>query len=341
MKSTIKEVAHLAGVSIATVSYVLNGTKKVRAETEQKVLDAVTKLNYHVNPLARNLRKGESKLIGFVVSDLSNNFFQEIALGLETQLTKEGYRLIIMNSKEQKETEIENVKNLIAGAADALIIAPTTGDCSYLRFLLDNNPIPVTFVDRRPEGFESDVVLATNEQGAYDAVKALTDKGHTNIAFFGSRQDSTMIERLDGYKKALKEAGISFNANYIRFGTHDSVSQRSLRHGVMYHHALDVLSNYDITAIFSGNNLATLGVFSYIKEANIPVPKEVSFITFDDSSWLTMTTPALSAVAQNPEKMGRVAAKLVLERLAEPQAAEKKSFQIVRISTQLILRDSI
>lgn len=341
MKSTIKEVAHLAGVSIATVSYVLNGTKKVRPETEQKVLDAVTKLNYHVNPLARNLRKGESKLIGFVVSDLSNNFFQEIALGLETQLSKDGYRLIIMNSKEQKETEIENVKNLIAGAADALVIAPTTSDCSYLRFLLEGNPIPVAFVDRRPEGFESDVVLATNEQGAYDAVKALTDKGHTNIAFFGSRQDSTMIERLDGYKKALDEAGVSFNANLIRFGTHDSVSQRSLRHGVMYHHALDVLTNYDITAIFSGNNLATLGVFSYIKEANIQVPKDLSFITFDDSSWLTMTTPTLSAVAQNPEKMGRVAGKLILERLGEPQSAEKKTFQIVRISTQLILRGSV
>ena len=341
MKSSIKEVAHLAGVSIATVSYVLNGTKKVRPETEQRVLDAVSKLNYHVNPLARNLRKGESKLIGFVVSDLSNNFFQEIALGLETQLTKEGYRLIIMNSKEQKETEIENVKNLIAGAADALIIAPTTADCSYLRFVLDNTPIPVTFVDRRPEGFESDVVLATNVQGAYEAVKALTDKGHTNIAFFGSRQDSTMVERLDGYKRALEEAGISINANLIRFGNHDSVSQRSLRHGVMYHHALDVFTNYDITAIFSGNNLATLGVFSYIKEANIQVPKDVSFITFDDSSWLTMTTPTLSAVAQNPEKMGRVAAKLILERLAEPSTAEKKSFQIVRISTQLILRGSI
>ena len=341
MKSTIKEVAHLAGVSIATVSYVLNGTKKVRAETEQNVLDAVTKLNYHVNPLARNLRKGESKLIGFVVNDLFNNFFHEIAVGLENQLTKEGYRLIIMNSKEQKETEIENVKNLIAGAADALVIAPTSGDCSYLRFLLEGNPIPVTFVDRRPEGFESDVVLATNEKGAYDAVKALTEKGHTNIAFFGSRQDSTMIERLDGYKKALEEAGVSINANYIRFGTHDSVSQRSLRHGVMYHQAMELLTNHDVTAIFSGNNLATLGVFSYIKEANIQVPKDISFITFDDSSWLTMTTPALSAVAQNPEKMGRVAAKLVLERLAEPQTTEKKSFQIVRISTQLIIRGSV
>ena len=150
-----------------------------------------------------------------------------------------------------------------------------------------------------------------------------------------------MLERLDGYKKALEEAGISLNANFIRFGSYDSITQRALRHGVIYHQAMELLTNYDITAIFSGNNLATLGVYSYIKEANIQVPKDVSFITFDDSSWLTMTTPTLSAVAQNPEKMGHVAANLILERLSEPQNGEKKTFQIVRISTQLILRGSI
>ena len=341
MKSSIKEVAHLAGVSIATVSYVLNGTKKLRPETEQKVLDAVRKLNYHVNPLARNLRKGESKLVGFVVSDFSNYFFQDIALGLENQLAKDGYRLILMDSKEQKEVEMENVKNLIAGAVDALVIAPTTEDCSYLRFMLSNNPIPVAFVDRRPVGFESDVVLATNEQGTYDAVKVLTDKGHKNIAFLGSRMDSTMEERLHGYKKALEDADISINANYIRFGNHESVSQRSLRHGVMYHHTFDLISNHNITAIFSANNLATVGVFSCIKETNLKVPQDIAFITFDDSFWLTMTTPAIAAIAQNPEEMGRVAGRLILERLGDTQENSEYSFQEIRISTQFILRGSI
>jgi len=341
MKSSIKEVAHLAGVSIATVSYVLNGTKKVRPETEQKVLDAVKKLNYHVNPLARNLRKGESKLVGFVVSDLSNSFFQDIALGLETQLAKEGYRFILMDSKEQKETEIENIKNLIAGAVDALVIAPTSEDCSYLQFLLSNNPIPVTFIDRRPEGYDTDVVLATNEQGSYDAVKVLTDRGHTQIAFLGSRNDSTMKERLNGYRRALIDAGISINANYIRFGNHESVSQRSLRHGVMYHHTFDLISNYNITAIFSGNNLATVGVFSCIKETNLKVPQDIAFITFDDSFWLTMTTPAIAAIAQNPEEMGRVAGKLVLDRLLANKQHLENAFQEVRIPTQFILRGSV
>ncbi len=340
MKSSIKEVAHLAQVSIATVSYVLNGTKKVRPETEKRVLDAVKKLHYQVNPLARNLRKGESKVIGFVVSDFSNFFFQEMAAGLERHLAKSGYRLFLVDSKEEKETEIENVKNLIAGAVDALVIAPTTEDCSYLALLLANNPIPVAFVDRRPEGFESDLVLSTNEQGAYDAVKALTDRGHSNIAFMGSRRDSTMLERLHGYTRALEDAQIMVNANYIRFGNHESVSQRSLRHGVMFHHTFDLLSNHNVTAIFSGNNMATVGVFSCIRETNLKVPEDLAFITFDDSFWLTMTSPTVSAVAQNPEEMGKVAGNLVIERLGS-NPDEPYSFQEIRIATQLLVRGSI
>jgi len=340
VKSSIKEVAHLAQVSIATVSYVLNGTKRVRPETERRVMDAVRKLNYQVNPLARNLRKGESKLIGFVVSDFGNYFFQEIAMGLEAQLAAAGYSLILIDSKEQKEIEIENVKNLIAQAVDALVIAPTTEDCSYLSLLLANHPIPAVLIDRRPEGFVSDLILATNEQGAYEAVKALTDRGHRNIAFMGEKRDSTMLERLQGYTRALEEAQIPINANYIRFGSHSSGSQRILKHGAMYHHTFDLLSNHNITAIFSGNNMGTIGIFSCIKETNLKVPEDLAFITFDDEFWLTMTSPAITAVAQNPDEMGKVAGNLVLERLRK-NPDEEYSYQEIRISTHLIIRGSI
>ncbi len=340
VKSSIKEVAHLAQVSIATVSYVLNGTKRVKPETEKRVMDAVRKLNYQVNPLARNLRKGESKLIGFVMSDFANYFFQDIAMGLERQLASAGYRLVLIDSKEQKETEIENVKNMIAQAVDGLVIAPTTEDCSYLSLMMANNPIPIVFLDRKPDGFESDIVLASNEQGSYEAVKALTDRGHTKIAFMGSRRDSTMLERLHGYTRALEDAQIPINANYIRFGNHESTSQRALKHGVMYHHTFDLLSNHDITAIFSGNNIATVGVFSCIRDSNLKVPEDLAFITFDDSFWLTMTTPAIAAVAQNPDEMGKVAGNLIIERLrARPD--EEYAYQEIRIATRLIIRGSI
>lgn len=340
MKSSIKEVAHLAGVSVATVSYVLNGTKRVRPETEKRVMDAVQKLNYQVNPLARNFRKGESKLVGFVVCDLSNYFFQDIYLGVEKRLAQYGYRAILIDSKEDKNIEMENVQNLLASSVDALIIAPTTEDCSYLKLMLTNNPIPVVFVDRKPTGFESDIVLSTNEQGGYEATQYLISKGHQHIAFIGSRYDSTMAERSEGYKRAIRESGLAINANYIRYGDSISVSQRDLRHGSIYKHTLDLITHYPITAIFSGNNLATVGSFSCLMERNIKIPNEIAFITFDDSFWLTLTKPNLSAIAQNPDQIGDIAGKMVYERLTDAHKSINRPYQMVRIPTQLIARNS-
>lgn len=340
MKSSIKEVAHLAGVSVATVSYVLNGTKHVRPETEKRVMDAVKKLNYQINPLARNFRKGESKLIGFVVCDLSNYFFQDVALGLEKRLARYGYRPILIDSKESKNIEMENVRNLLASSVDGFIIAPTTEDCSYLKLMLANHPIPVAFVDRKPLGFESDLVLSENEEGAYQAVKFLISKGHREIGFVGSRLDSTMGERAEGYRKALREAGISVNANLIRFGDNLSLSQKELRHGTIYRHTLDLIEHHHITALLSGNNLATAGAFSYIMESKISVPDELAFITFDDSFWLTMTTPSLSAVAQDPDMIGDIAGKMIYERLMDNRNDVERPYQMVRVSTQMIIRGS-
>lgn len=340
MKSSIKEVAHLAGVSIATVSNVLNHTKHVRPETEEKVMDAVRKLNYQINPLARNFRTGRSKIIGFVVCDLSNYFFQDVALGLEQSLAKYGYRPILIDSKEDKTIEIENVRNLLASSVDGLIIAPTTEDCSYLKLLLANHPIPVVFVDRKPTGFESDLVMSTNEEGAYEAVNHLIAKGHTEIAFVGSRRDTTMGERLDGYRKALTDAGIAVNANYIRLGDKISVNQKELRHGAIYRHTMDLITRFNITAIMSGNNLATVGAFSCLRETNIKVPEDIAFVTFDDSFWLTMTTPNLSAVAQNPDEIGNIAGKLICERLTDAQSRGDRPNQLIRVPTQLIIRGS-
>ncbi len=340
MKATIKEVARLANVSVATVSNVLNQTKRVSPETVKRVEDAVKKLNYQINPLARNFRKGESKLIGFVVCDLSNYFFQDIALGLEKRLSRYGYRPILIDSKENKLTEIENVRNLLAGSIDAFIIAPTTEDCSYLKLMLEQNPVPVVFVDRKPVGYESDLVLSSNEQGGYDAVMHLISRGHKDIAFIGSRFDSTMVERAAGYKRALVESGIPVNANYIRYGEGLSLPHKELRYGSIYQHTLDLVTNYPVTALFVGNNMATIGAYSCLKEHKIRVPEDLAFITFDDSFWLTLTTPAISAIAQQPEKIGDLAGKMVYQRLCDVKNKVNRESQLVRIDTMLVARTS-
>ncbi len=339
MKATIKEVARLANVSVATVSNVLNQTKRVSPETVKRVEDAVKKLNYQINPLARNFRKGESKLIGFVVCDLSNYFFQDIALGLEKRLSRYGYRPILIDSKENKLTEIENVRNLLAGSIDAFIIAPTTEDCSYLKLMLEQNPVPVVFVDRKPVGYESDLVLSSNEQGGYDAVMHLISRGHKDIAFIGSRFDSTMVERSAGYKRALVESGIPVNANYIRYGEGLSLPHKELRYGtsISTHWTSSPISCH---CPFCRNNMATIGAYSCLKEHKIRVPEDLAFITFDDSFWLTLTTPAISAIAQQPEKIGDLAGKMVYQRLCDVKNKVNRESQLVRIDTMLVARTS-
>lgn len=340
MKATIKEVARLANVSVATVSNVLNQTKRVAPETAKRVEEAVKKLNYQINPLARNFRKGESKLIGFVVCDLSNYFFQDIALGLEKRLSRYGYRPILIDSKEDKLTEIENVRNLLAGSIDALVIAPSTEDCSYLNLMLEQNPVPVVFVDRKPLGYESDLVLSSNEQGAYDAVMHLISKGHTQIAFIGSRYDSTMVERAAGYKRALVEAGLPVNANYIRYGEGLALPYKELRYGSIYQHTLDLVTNYPVTALFVGNNMATIGAYACLTERKIRIPEDLAFITFDDSFWLTLTNPTISAVAQQPEMIGDIAGKMIYQRLLDVKSKVDREPQLVRVDTMLVARAS-
>ena len=342
MKTSIKEVAKLAGVSVATVSHVLNDTKPVRTETRKRVVDAVSKLNYQVNPMARNLRKGESKMVGFVVANLTNYYYHEISRGLEERLLKDGYRPVLIDSKEEKSIEIENVKDMLASSVDALVIAPTTEDCSYLNFLLQGRKkrIPIIFVDRKPTGYDSDLIMATNEHGAYEGVMHLLAKGHRQIAFFGSRFDPTMNERLEGYKRALTEYDVPVNQNYIKLGSKISVTPKELRHGSCYRHARDLLETHpEVTAIFSGNNLATIGVYTCIREKNLRVPEDIAFMTFDDSFWLTMTTPSISAIAQDPEEFGRMAGDIIFDRLKQDPEAEQQHLHI-RVATKMILRES-
>ncbi len=339
MKASIKEVARLAGVSVATVSHVLNKTKNVRPETRTRVEQAVTKLNYQINPMARNLRRGETKTIGFVVANMANYYYLDIARGLEQRLLKSGYRPLLIDSQEEKHIEIENVKNLLASAVDGLVIAPTTEDFSYLKLLIGRRHLPVVFVDRRPTGFEGDLILATNEQGAYQAVKMLIAKGHREVAFIGSRYDSTMMERVIGYRRALTEAGIPVNTNYIKMGAKVSVSLNELRHGTSFSQTRELLELGSVTAIFSGNNLASIGVFTCLREMGVQVPQEVAFMTFDDDFWLTMTTPSISAVAQKPGEIGKVAGDIMIERLLK-QAERIEGYHNVRVSTRLILRES-
>jgi len=332
MGISIKNVAELAKVSTSTVSHVINKTRKVNIETEKKVLNAIKTLNYNVNPIARNLRSGNSKMIGYVVSNLSD-FFLDIGLIIEEELKTEGYQLIYINSAEDSDKEMVNISKLIMQSVDGLIIAPVTEDCNYMNDLIGDK-CPSIFLDRKPTNFIRDCVMSTNFQGAFQGTEILLKKGHKRIGFIGSKFDGTAYERVKGYQSALSKYGFDIDDNLVKYGKYTSKYLNDLKHSDCYKLAKELLEDKNVTALFCGNNIASIGVISYLKDMNINVPDDIDVVCFDDPFWLSLTYPSISVIDQDWEKIGRTVAKKILYRIKH----KDEPYINIEVPTKLILR---
>lgn len=335
MSASMKDVARLANVSTATVSHVINKTRNVSDRTRNKVLKAIKDLNYYVNPVARNLRSGSSKMIGYVVSNLANYFYTNIARSIDAVLSEHGYHLIYINSNEDPDMERDNIESLIMHNVDGLIIAPVGTDCSYMNEVVDNK-CPCVFFDRKPIGYERDCIMSTNFEGAFESTELLISRGHRSIAFIGSRLDETMHERLEGYKAALKKHKIPVLDDLIKSGSGRPYSLHELKKGDCYELTRELMAETEVTALFMGNALSAIGVLNYLKEHHYRIPEDVAIVTFDDSFWLSMSEPAITAMDQDLSSIGKNAARILLERIQEVDGPYKE----IRIPTKLIMRES-
>jgi LacI family transcriptional regulator len=339
-KSTMKDVARTAGVSISSVSHVLNGTRFVSEDLIKKVEKASRELHYKPNPIAQNLRKGKSGLIGFVVSNLENSLYVRITKGIEKAINSFGYRLLLIDSVESKKKEIENVESLYLRGVDGLIIVPTSPDCSYLAEIVRAN-YPIVFVDRQPSNWDADVVLLDNEEAAYEATKEFIAQDIRKIGFvaiqYGDDEDDYVIsERVHGYKKALAEANIPFYRHYVKISTCPPVTANNLQHSQAFK-MMEQLLKTPVDAVLSGNNYTAVGVYSCLKEHHIRIPDDIAMITFDDAFWLQINTPSISAIAQPAEQMGKLAAKRLIIRLLQQQEFPQEQ---LRLKAQFIPRES-
>ena len=335
MSASIKDVAKLAGVSTATVSHVINNTRNVKEETKNRVYKAISVLNYSINPLARSLRSGTTSMIAYVVSNLANYFYMDIARNIGAVLSREGYNLLYIDSYEDPLKERKNIENMMKQSVDGFIIAPVGYDCSYMNDLIGDK-CPAVFIDRKPFGFDKDCIMSTNYQGAYNSVKLLTGKGHTRIGFIASRFDETMHERLDGYKAAIVESGLTVHEEDIQIGDGKPQSFYELKHGNSYELTRRLMEKKKVTAIFVGNNISTIGVFNYLKEKHYGIPGDVALVTFDDAFWISMSSPTLTVMDQNLEQIGHQAAGVLLSRIK----GSTEPFKEYRIPTSLIVRES-
>ncbi len=335
MGASMKDVAKLADVSTTTVSHVINNSRPVKEETRQRVFKAIKDLNYNVNSVARNLRSGSSRMIGYVASNLANYFFMDIAMVLDRILSRQGYHLIYINSNEDPQKEKENIQSLMMQNVDGLIIAPVKKDCSYMNDIIGGR-CPCVFFDREPAGFKGDCIMVTNREGAFQGTEHLIQRGFKRIGFVGSKHDSTMNERIAGYKDALSRYKLPYDEFMIRTGSGTPSSMNDEKNGESYENARFLIEQKGVDAIFAGNAMAVLGSFNYMLDHNISVPVDMGLIAFDDPFWLTMARPKLSAVYQDKEMIGKQVAETILRRMK----GNNRPYRTVRIPTKMIIRES-
>ena len=330
MKVTMKDVAREAGVSTATVSHVINKTRFVEKETKDKVLRVMKKLDYYPNFAAQSLRSQKTKVIGLIVPDIANFFFTALIRGTENTLRKYGYNLILADSDENLEIEKEQVRVFNAKLIDGLIVAPASGDHAFLEKLLNRNS-PVVFINRKPQGYcPGDCVLVDNAEGAYKAVSALINKGHSRIGVItGVPGLTTSEERVEGYERALVDYGIKVDQNLIKIG--------NSRYDGGYKLMKELLLNSNITALFVVNNLMTIGAIQFLKEKHVKVPDELAIIGFDDYKWASITNPPLSVVKQPSRRIGEKASELLIRRIKKEETGDYKEY---RLLTELVIRES-
>jgi LacI family transcriptional regulator len=322
----MSDVAAAAGVSLKTVSRVVNREANVRPETATLVQEAIERLGFSRNAMAQALRHGRrSGLFGLVIEDVSNPFYSAIARGVEEVARGQGMLAIAASSDENPQRERELVHLLCERRVDGLLIVPAGDDHRYVLPELRSGTCAV-FIDRPPGNIDADTVLLDNLGGTRSAVEHLLARGHRRIGFVGDSPDIfTAAERLRGYRETLARAGLAADESLIRLGAHDTDSAEAAISEL-------VALPEPPTAVFAGNNRITVGALRVIHRNGF----RLALVGFDDLELGEMLMLPVTVVAHDPTELGRQAAELVLRRLA----GDDRPPQRVVLPTVLIVRGS-
>jgi len=330
-KPTIKDVAQRAGVSSTTVSYVLNNTRFVSPETEARVRAAIKDLSYQPDYIARSLRAKRTLTIGMIVSDITNPFYADVVRGAEDFFSDKSYSLILCNTDESPEIELDSLQMLRNKNVDGLIIVASGKNVDQL-YDANNSGIPIVLADRRLPGNRLDTVVVDDVKGTYHAVHHLLEHGHRRIgAIMPLGGLSTTEDRRQGYEMALREFGLIPDPALMINGN------STIEGGASAAHVLFDLQPAP-TAIFSANNLMSVGLYLAIKQRNLRCPKDVAIAGFDDMVWFSVFSPSLTTVFQPSYDLGKRAAELLCQRICGERPSVSPSF--IELSSHLIIRES-
>ncbi|HEY2203204.1 MAG TPA: LacI family DNA-binding transcriptional regulator [Pseudonocardia sp.] len=322
------DVARLAGVSVATVSHVLNGTRAVRPSTRDLVMDAVARANYTPNTVARSLATARTTTIGLALSAISNPYFGDLLRSIENTAAAAGYTLLLADPKEEPDHELTVVHRLLDRRVDGLVLAPSGQPAPVLHRLAELR-VPTVLVDRVIDA-GLDQVGSENVGPVAELVAHLAGHGHRRIALVaGHRGLATTVERREGYLLGMRRSGLAVEPDLVVDGNSETEPARLAVHRLL---ALP----RPPTAIIAANNSMTIGTLAALREAKVGVPGEMAMAGFDDFPWAELFSPGLTAIAQPFAEMGRRAIELLLARMADPAAPPVT----VRLPPKLVVRDS-
>lgn len=312
MSAKIEDVARQAGVSTATVSRVLSGKPYVSDAVRQRVLEAIQTLSYRPSRVARSLRVQRSSIIGLIISDIQNPFFTSVVRAVEDVAQQRGYSVILCNSDEDVAKELTYIELMLAEQVSGMIVSPTASNNEVYRRLVARR-VPVVAIDRRAGDVPMDMVVSDNVHAAHKVVSHLIENGYRRIgAVLGIPDASTGAERYQGYVEALAEHGLPLLPELVRSGLPRSQNGYEL--------TLDLLKQQaPPDAIFTGNNLLTIGALRAIYELGLRIPDDIAVAGFDELDWMFLVKPALTVVMQPTYAMGQQAAELLLARIDDPE----------------------
>lgn len=334
MPPTLKTIAEKHGLSLATVSRVLNGLAsqyRISKKTEELVLKTAKELDYNPNPQARSLRTRQTFTFGLVMPDISNPFFATIVRNVEREARKSDYSIILCDSEDDTQLEKQLLKMLKARKVDGLIVFPVGKEYSHLQELYDKG-MPLVLVDRCFPDIQMPFVASDNYQGAFEAVSYLIENGHTNIACIqGLNKTMPNEQRVHGYIDAHKQHNIPVNRALIvgeSFGIQNGYIETK------------VVLNLDKrpTAILALSNLIALGSLKAISDEKLSVPEDISLIGFDDQPYMAILSTPMTTVMQESEEMGKIAVKILLNQLSKTEMVNNAQ---ITLPTKLVKRKSV
>ncbi len=334
-KVTLRDIAAEVGLSVTSVSLVLNNRPcKISEASRQRIMEVARRRGYIPNQIARSLVMQHTSTIGLIIPNIESRFFASLAKNIELKCRERGYALIITNSDDNPANDAALVRLLVNRGVDGLLIVVSDEFATDSQLLADLSHLPTPFVmvDRFIEGLFCDKVRFNNELGGYLATNYLLEQGHEKIACIVNPNSNTGRERLDGYARAIGQASLAMNMDYVLNSEYyiESAYEAAAR-----------LASLDVTAVFASSDNIALGLLKRLYANNLRVPRDISVVSYDNSAADVLFEPALTSIEQNVPELSQAALELLFQRIAESDSGELGGPDEVVLNPKLVVKDSV